>query len=145
MVYNEFNKKKCRHLDEVNQAQNSLTDACDRPFSRPVMAVVFFIGTLVSAWRVAVADGGDIWYVPVIMALASAAMTVGALQHGKGKLPKIRIDMKTNLMQLLRLVLMVLAVAASSMPSNSWSAASPCGSGLRCSVSGSWACSIRSA
>ena len=61
-----------------------------------VMAVVFFIGTLVSAWRVAVADGGDIWYVPVIMALASAAM---------------RIDMKTNLMQLLRLVLMVLAVA----------------------------------
>ena len=48
-----------------------------------VMAVVFFIGTLVSAWRVAVADGGDIWYVPVIMALASAAMTVGALQHWK--------------------------------------------------------------
>ena len=71
-----------------------------------VMAVVFFIGTLVSAWRVAVADGGDIWYVPVIMALASAAMTVGALQHRKR-----RIDMKTNLMQLLRLVLMVLAVA----------------------------------
>ena len=49
------------------------------------MAVVFFIGTLVSAWRVAVADGGDIWYVPVIMALASAAMTVGALQHRKRK------------------------------------------------------------
>ena len=49
-----------------------------------VMAVVFFIGTLVSAWRVAVADG-DIWYVPVIMALASAAMTVGALQHRKRK------------------------------------------------------------
>ena len=50
-----------------------------------VMAVVFFIGTLVSAWRVAVADGGDTWYVPVIMALASAAMTVGALQHRKRK------------------------------------------------------------
>lgn len=50
-----------------------------------VMAVVFFIGTLVSAWRVSVADGGDIWYVPVIMALASAAMTVGALQHRKRK------------------------------------------------------------
>ena len=50
-----------------------------------VMAVVFFIGTLVSAWRVAVADGADIWYVPVIMALASAAMTVGALQHRKRK------------------------------------------------------------
>lgn len=33
MVYNEFNKKKCRHLDEGEQAQNSLTDACDRPFS----------------------------------------------------------------------------------------------------------------
>ena len=42
-----------------------------------VMAVVFFIGTLVSAWRVAVADGGDIWYVPVI--------PVGALQHRKRK------------------------------------------------------------
>ena len=50
-----------------------------------VMAVVFFIGTLVSAWRGAVAGGGDIWYVPVIMALASAAMTVGALQHRKRK------------------------------------------------------------
>ena len=49
------------------------------------MAVVFFIGTLFSAWRVSVADGGDIWYVPVIMALASAAMTVGALQHRKRK------------------------------------------------------------
>jgi len=50
-----------------------------------VMAVVFFIGTLVSAWRVAGGDGGDSWYVPVIMALASAAMTVGALQHRKRK------------------------------------------------------------
>ena len=50
-----------------------------------VMAVVFFIGTLVSARRVAVADGVDIRYVPVIMALASAAMTVGALQHRKRK------------------------------------------------------------
>ena len=50
-----------------------------------IMAVVFFIGTLGSAWRVSVADGGDIWYVPVIMALASAAMTVGALQHRKRK------------------------------------------------------------
>ena len=50
-----------------------------------VMAFVFFIGNLVSAWRVAVSDGGDFWYVPVIMALASAAMTVGALQHRKRK------------------------------------------------------------
>ena len=50
-----------------------------------VMAAVFFIGTLVSAWRVAVADGGDIWYIPVILALASATMTVGALQHRKRK------------------------------------------------------------
>ena len=32
-----------------------------------------------------VAAGVDIWYVPVIMALASAAMTVGALQHRKRK------------------------------------------------------------
>lgn len=53
--------------------------------------------------------------------------------------------MKTNLMQLLRLVLMVLAVAGVIYAIEFMSAASPCGSGLRCSVSGSWACSIRSA
>ena len=51
--------------------------------------------------------------------------------------------MKTNLMQLLRLVLMVLAVAGVIYAIEFM--ASPCGSGLRCSVSGSWACSIRSA
>lgn len=50
-----------------------------------IMAVVFFIATLVSAWRVSVADGGDIWYVPVLLALASAGMTVGTLRHRKGK------------------------------------------------------------
>ena len=55
------------------------------PLNTYPFLVGFFIGTLVSAWRVSVADGGDIWYVPVIMALASAAMTVGALQHRKRK------------------------------------------------------------
>ena len=50
-----------------------------------IMAVVFFVGAIVSAWRVAVADGGDIWYVPVVMALASAAMTFAALQLRKKK------------------------------------------------------------
>ena len=49
------------------------------------MAAVFFVAAVTASWRVAVADGGDIWYVPVIMALASAAMTVGALQHRKRK------------------------------------------------------------
>ena len=48
--------------------------------------------------------------------------------------------MKTNLMQLLRLVLMVLAVAGVIYAIEFMD-----GSGLRCSVSGSWACSIRSA
>lgn len=46
-----------------------------------IMAAVFFAGTLVSAWRVAVYDGMDIWYVPLVMACACAAMTVGALQQ----------------------------------------------------------------
>ena len=50
-----------------------------------VMAVVFFIGTLVSAWRVAVADGGDIWYVPLLLAVASALMTLGALRRRKNR------------------------------------------------------------
>lgn len=50
-----------------------------------IMAVVFFVGALASAWRVAVADAEEIWYVPLLMALASATMTVGALQHRRRK------------------------------------------------------------
>lgn len=47
------------------------------------MAAVFFVGAVAAAWRVAVADGGDIWYVPLVLAVASAMMTLGALRHRK--------------------------------------------------------------
>lgn len=77
-----------------------------------IMAAVFFVGAVAAAWRVAVADGGDIWYVPLVLAVASAMMTLGAAPApGKSNMFKTRIDMKTNLMQLVRLVAMVLAIA----------------------------------
>lgn len=50
-----------------------------------IMAVVFFVAAIVAAWRVTVADGEDIWYVPLVLALAAAAMTVGALRQRKCK------------------------------------------------------------
>lgn len=50
-----------------------------------VLAVVFFLGAVISAWRVTVADGQHLWYVPLLSALASAAMTFGALQHRRRK------------------------------------------------------------
>lgn len=50
-----------------------------------IMAVFFFIAAIVAAWRVTVADGEDIWYVPLVLALAAAAMTVGALRQCKRK------------------------------------------------------------
>ena len=47
-----------------------------------VLAVVFFLGTVISGWRVTVSEGGpDLWYLPLLLALASAGMTFGALQH----------------------------------------------------------------
>lgn len=49
------------------------------------MAVVFFVAAIVSAWRAAAAGGEDIWYVPLLTAIASAAMTIGALRQRKRK------------------------------------------------------------
>ena len=46
-----------------------------------VLAVVFFFAAVISGWRVSVAEGQDLWYVPLLLALASAAMTFGALRH----------------------------------------------------------------
>ncbi|HIY69470.1 MAG TPA: hypothetical protein H9828_08640 [Candidatus Alistipes intestinigallinarum] len=46
-----------------------------------VLAVVFFFAAVISGWRVSVAEGQDLWYVPLLLALASAAMTFGALHH----------------------------------------------------------------
>ena len=50
-----------------------------------IMAAVFFVAASAAAWRAAVADGGDIWYVPLVLAVASALMTLGALRHRKKK------------------------------------------------------------
>ena len=50
-----------------------------------IMAAFFFVAAVVAAWRVAVADGRDIWYVPLVLAVASAVMTLGALRHRKKK------------------------------------------------------------
>lgn len=44
------------------------------------MAGVFFILAIVSAWRVAMADGSNIWYVPVVMACCAIIMIFTALR-----------------------------------------------------------------
>ena len=46
-----------------------------------VLAVVFFLGAVIAGWRVSVAESGDLWYVPLLLALALAAKTFGALHH----------------------------------------------------------------
>lgn len=53
-----------------------------------VLAVLFFLGTVISGWRVTVAEGPDLWYLPLLLALASAGMTFGALQHRRRKTAK---------------------------------------------------------
>ncbi|MCM1151447.1 MAG: hypothetical protein NC209_02260 [Alistipes sp.] len=45
-----------------------------------VMAVVFFVLALVAAWRVVMSGSHGIWYVPVVLALASASMIFGSLR-----------------------------------------------------------------
>ena len=45
-----------------------------------ILAGIFFVLAIVSAWRVAMADGSDIWYVPVVMACAAIAMIFAALR-----------------------------------------------------------------
>ena len=46
-----------------------------------VLAVVFFFGAVISGWRVSVAEGQNLWYLPLLLALASGAMTFGAFHH----------------------------------------------------------------
>ena len=46
-----------------------------------VLAVVFFFAAVISGWRVSVAEGENLWYLPLLLALASVAMTFGALHH----------------------------------------------------------------
>ncbi|MDE6375364.1 MAG: hypothetical protein K2L09_06515 [Alistipes sp.] len=45
-----------------------------------ILAVIFFVLALVAAWRVVMAGGHEIWYVPVVLAFASAAMIFGSLR-----------------------------------------------------------------
>ena len=48
-----------------------------------IMAAVFFVAALAAARRLAVPAPRDIWYVPLVLAVASAMMTLGALRHRK--------------------------------------------------------------
>ena len=48
-----------------------------------IMAAVFFVAAVTASWRVAVAGGRDIWYVPLLLAVA--LMTLGALRHRKNR------------------------------------------------------------
>ena len=53
-----------------------------------ILAGLFFLAAVVSGWRVAMHDARELWYLPVVLALASAAMTFGALQHRRRKTVK---------------------------------------------------------
>ena len=53
-----------------------------------VLAGVFFLATVISAWRVSEAQSQELWFLPLLLALASAAMTFGALQHRRRKMAK---------------------------------------------------------
>lgn len=46
-----------------------------------VLAVIFFFAAVISGWRVSVAEGENLWYLPLLLALASVVMTFGALHH----------------------------------------------------------------
>lgn len=46
-----------------------------------VLAGVFFFAAVIVGWRVSVAEGQNLWYLPLLLALASGAMTFGALHH----------------------------------------------------------------
>lgn len=48
-----------------------------------ILAGVFFIAALVSAWKVTMDDDFDLWYLPLLFAVASGLLTLGALQHRK--------------------------------------------------------------
>ena len=46
-----------------------------------ILAVIFFFAAVISGWRVSVAERESLWYLPLLLALASVAMTFGALHH----------------------------------------------------------------
>ncbi|WP_308502554.1 hypothetical protein [uncultured Alistipes sp.] len=53
-----------------------------------ILAVVLFFGAVISGWRVSVAESQELWYLPLLLALAAAGMTFGALQHRLRKTAK---------------------------------------------------------
>lgn len=50
-----------------------------------VLAGVFFFAAVIVGWRVSVAESQDLWYLPLLLALASTGLTFGALQHRRRK------------------------------------------------------------
>lgn len=48
-------------------------------------AAVCFVATLVTAWMVTMDDAFGLWYLPLLLAIASGLLTIGALQHRKRK------------------------------------------------------------
>ena len=50
-----------------------------------ILAGLFFLAAVVAAWCVTMHGSRDLWYLPVLLALASAGMTFGALQHRRRK------------------------------------------------------------
>ena len=75
-----------------------------------IMSVFFFVCGVVSLWRILSDDGRDIWYVPLVLIGASGILAVRARSMGR-KNTKTKTDMKTNVMQIVRLVMMIVAVA----------------------------------
>ena len=74
-----------------------------------IMSVFFFVCGVVSLWRILSDDGRDIWYVPLVLIGASGILAVRA--RSMGRIRKTKTDMKTNVMQIVRLVMMIVAVA----------------------------------
>lgn len=50
-----------------------------------VLAAICFVAALVTAWMVTMGDEFDLWYLPLLLAIASGLLTLGALQHRKRK------------------------------------------------------------
>lgn len=75
-----------------------------------IMSVFFFVCGVVSLWRILSDDGRDIWYVPLVLIGASGILAVRAGAWA-AKIHKTKTDMKTNVMQIVRLVMMIVAVA----------------------------------
>lgn len=77
-----------------------------------IMSVFFFVCGVVSLWRILSDDGRDIWYVPLVLIGASGILAVRARSMAwAAKIRKTKTDMKTNVMQIVRLVMMIVAVA----------------------------------